>query len=91
MIRRILAAVVARAALGLGDLAGWLGGPPRWCIHMTDDATHTYPLADSVEHGPDPECVCGPSVELEQCEDHGDAWTYRHHPLTQRDRLEDAG
>ena len=40
--------------------------------------------------GPDPECVCGPSAELEQCEDHGDAWTYRHHPLTQRDRLEDA-
>ena len=87
--RRWLASVLDLAATGLHHLAERLDGPARWCIHITDGGTHEYPLRDAVEHGPDPECVCGPSAELETCEDHGDAWLFRHHPLTQTDQLED--
>ena len=36
----------------------------EWCIHITDDGTHTYPLRDAVAHEATEDCVCGPTQHL---------------------------
>ena len=82
-VRRLLALAAAKLSEVLDDLAAHLGGPPEWCWRVTDEGTHFYPLLDSVAHEPTEDCACGPTSRLEQCEEHGDAWFWRHHPLTQ--------
>lgn len=81
--RNLAAGTLAAIATGIEHIAAKIA-TPEWCIHITDDGTHTYPLRDAVEHEPTDECVCGPTPQLETCDHDEPLWTYTHHPLTQR-------
>ena len=82
-LRNLAATALDALATGLQHAAHRIA-IPEWCIHITDDGTHTYPLRDAVQHEPSEDCVCGPTQALETCDHDEPLWTYRHHPLTQR-------
>jgi len=82
-LRNVAAGALDLLATGIAHIAARLA-VAEWCIHITDDGTHTYPLRDGVAHEPSEDCVCGPTQHLETCDHDEPLWTYTHHPLTQR-------
>jgi len=53
---------------------------------IDDAAIHVFPVMNLVDHDIDTDdCVCGPTVEAEKCDDGSVAWLITHHALDGRD------
>ena len=85
-LRNVAAGALDLLATGIAHIAARLA-VAEWMleIHVNEGTEHFYPLRDGITHEPTEDCVCGPTEVLTQCEDHGDSWTWKHHPLTQKD------
>jgi hypothetical protein len=51
-----------------------------WYVVQVGGEAHVLPARDLVEHRPDEECVCGPTVEHVP-----PGWLYTHHSLDGRE------
>lgn len=81
-----------RRVADLPDTPGMPPGNPGWETWTKDAGAHVSvtPLLDLVSHSEDPdgECICGPTVSLERCDDGTEYWQIVHHSLDGRERFE---